>query len=298
MKEFIVSILFFLIFGFLNLYSQNEIDFNFGTTVIVDGVVSLQEWNDAESIEIQTAGDKIVTVYFKHDGDNMLFAFLNNLGSANFRFPEILLDINNDKSQQWMNDDWWFHVSNTNCFNRGAHSVYNMNTCKTVQPDWQANNFSVSLPDTVEIKIPFSFIGIDSSIAQIGIAFDVTNTYSAWEFYPIGAIMNTPETWTTGNIMKATSVFGDYNSDNFNFEQSPNPISDNTIFKYTLSKNQQISLIIYNLIGEKIETLVNEYQMEGNYEYSYDASGLEPGVYFYQFSSGRFVKAGMLIVNR
>src|SRR3989339_198211 len=113
MKKLYFTFSIFLIIISSSVFSQETININKGVSISVDGVISPGEWEDANNVEIISAGDKIVKVLFKHDGENMLFAFLDNLASAEWRFPEIFFDVNNDKSTNWFYDDWWFHVSST-----------------------------------------------------------------------------------------------------------------------------------------------------------------------------------------
>jgi len=65
------------------------------------------------------------------------------------------------------------------------------------------------------------------------------------------------------------------------FSIYPNPFKDNTLIKYTLLNNAKITLVIYNILGKKVYTIVNEQQAAGNYQYALDAKeqGLAGGVY-------------------
>ena len=292
-KYFIIIMVIFFNYGLL--FSQEIIDLNKGTSIVVDGKITPGEWDDAQSVNLQSSGNKIVRILFKNDGENLLFAFLDNLGSANFRFPEIFLDINNDKSPSWMNDDWWFHVSATNCFNKGAHSVYNTNTCKTVQPNWQANNFSVSLPDTVEIKIPFSTVDLDTNISSIGMAFDVTDTYSAWEFYPAGADIDAPDSWLTANLNFNNSQVEDEIKNQKYLNIFPNPFSHSVTIQYILKQFADVRLAIFDIQGNKIKNIINSKQDVGGYFYKFEANNLPSGIYFYLFSiDGIILESGKL----
>ena len=73
------------------------------------------------------------------------------------------------------------------------------------------------------------------------------------------------------------------NPENFSLSQNyPNPFNSNTIIKYYVPKYEFIYLSIYNLIGQKVETLVSEFQAVGDYEINWQAKGLPSGVYFYK----------------
>ena len=70
----------------------------------------------------------------------------------------------------------------------------------------------------------------------------------------------------------------------------PNPFNPYTSINYSLSDNGQISLIVYNSLGQIVKTLENGYKQKGSYTVSFDGSALPSGIYFYQLSSKGHVK--------
>ena len=63
----------------------------------------------------------------------------------------------------------------------------------------------------------------------------------------------------------------------------PNPFNPTTTLSFTLTDNTVVSLKIYNILGEEVQTLLHDEVMdEGVHEISFDASGLSSGVYFYR----------------
>ena len=287
------TFLFLILINLSLVYSQSAIVIPKGNAIIVNGIISSGEWDDANSTQIVSANNKIVKVLFKHDDSSLLFAFLDNLGSANFRFPEIILDIKNDKSQTWMDDDWWFHVSSTNCYHKGKPNIYD--NCKDNPPDWDANNFSVTLPDTVEIIIPYMLVGIDSNTKFIGFAFDVTNTYSAWEYFPPETDSLNPSTWATGIIEKETSAPDNINIEFIQISAGPNPFSSGTTFRYSINNTDFVQLSVYDIFGNEVDVLVYEKQVPGEYSYYYTPSSICEGLYFFRFMTGNRIESGKLI---
>ncbi|MCB9211783.1 MAG: T9SS type A sorting domain-containing protein, partial [Ignavibacteriales bacterium] len=64
-----------------------------------------------------------------------------------------------------------------------------------------------------------------------------------------------------------------------------------TTIKYSIAANtkenfQIVQLNVYDVLGEKVATLVNEIKSSGNYEVNFDASRLTSGIYFYRLSYG------------
>jgi hypothetical protein len=72
----------------------------------------------------------------------------------------------------------------------------------------------------------------------------------------------------------------------FNLGQNyPNPFNPSTIIKYSLPSNCQVTLEVYNLLGEKIVTLVNGQKDAGNHEVTFNGSKLTSGVYIYKITA-------------
>jgi len=85
----------------------------------------------------------------------------------------------------------------------------------------------------------------------------------------------------------------------FNLEQNhPNPFNPLTMINYQLPMTNEVELSIYNLLGERIITLVSEKQQAGSYQVEWDASGFASGVYYYRIKAGEFVKTKKLILLR
>jgi len=65
----------------------------------------------------------------------------------------------------------------------------------------------------------------------------------------------------------------------------PNPFNPSTAISYQLSALSQVELMIYNVLGQKVRTLVNQIQDADSYEVIFDASGLSSGIYFYRLKT-------------
>ena len=259
--------------------SAQYVNMRSGSPVVVDGIVSPMEWDDADSVLITISTGVEVTVKFKHDGSNFNFAFMGNLESSNIRFPEILFDIDNDKSASWTND-WWFHVSATDCESNTAANDYS--NCNAVQPDWTAeSNFNTGPPttDTVEIQIPFAKVGFTSTQTDtIGIAFDVTNTFNAWNYWPSGATNSDPSTW--GNAIVEFPV-GIQEDDVLNkISVYPNPVTESFIVDFQSNFNSDPDLKILNILGEEIKKIK---WMDNGF---ISTSDLAQGIYFIELTDG------------
>jgi hypothetical protein len=76
----------------------------------------------------------------------------------------------------------------------------------------------------------------------------------------------------------------------------PNPLNPSTIIRYSIPKSSQVSLKIFNALGEEIETLINEEKSVGTYELNWNAANLPSGVYFYRLQAGSFIQTRKMIL--
>jgi hypothetical protein len=76
----------------------------------------------------------------------------------------------------------------------------------------------------------------------------------------------------------------------------PNPFNPSTLITYALSEAAFTSLKVYNSNGELVSTLVNSMQNQGFYEYTFDASNLPSGVYFYRLVANDFQKTRKMLL--
>ena len=68
------------------------------------------------------------------------------------------------------------------------------------------------------------------------------------------------------------------------YQNYPNPFNPSTTIKFEIPKGGLVTLKIYNILGEEIETLVNEEKSSGRYEVNFDASKLSCGVFIYRLN--------------
>lgn len=78
-------------------------------------------------------------------------------------------------------------------------------------------------------------------------------------------------------------------SEDFVLSQNfPNPFNPTTNIIFSIKTDSRISMRIYNLLGQEVAMLVNEFKQAGTYEVNFDASGLPSGIYFYNLQSDNF----------
>ena len=90
---------------------------------------------------------------------------------------------------------------------------------------------------------------------------------------------------------------------NFGLDQNyPNPFNPTTIIQYRIKEPTDVKLIIYNILGQKVTTLVNQEQLAGNYSIQWNAtnefgSRVSTGIYFYRLIAGnKFTEVKKMIL--
>ena len=67
------------------------------------------------------------------------------------------------------------------------------------------------------------------------------------------------------------------------------------MINYQLPVTSYVTITIYNLLGQKVATLVNKKQPAGNYKVEWDAGGFTSGLYYYRIEAGNFVQTRKMI---
>jgi hypothetical protein len=76
----------------------------------------------------------------------------------------------------------------------------------------------------------------------------------------------------------------------------PNPFNPSTVIEYSVPVGGDVSLKIYNLLGQEVRSLVNTVQPAGRYTVRFDAGSLSTGVYFYRMQAGSFTQIRKMVL--
>jgi len=116
-------------------------------------------------------------------------------------------------------------------------------------------------------------------------------------------------TYSTNNFARTSNGGGPITSinkisnilpSNIDLKQNfPNPFNNSTNIKYKTEKTSNIKLIIFDITGKKITTLINKKQSKGNYEIRFDGNNLSSGIYFYSllFDGNRMGTKKMILLK-
>jgi hypothetical protein len=78
----------------------------------------------------------------------------------------------------------------------------------------------------------------------------------------------------------------------------PNPFNPSTKIRYDIPQRSYVTLKVYDVLGNKIETLVNDEKQIGTYTIKFDASSLPSGIYLYQLQTPSFAQTKKMILLR
>jgi hypothetical protein len=108
------------------------------------------------------------------------------------------------------------------------------------------------------------------------------SVYAYWRSGPHDIYANA-ENLPTG----ITSTNGTANT--YSLSQNfPNPFNPTTSINFSILKDGLVKLVVYDVLGKEVATLVNDEQSAGNYQVTFDASKLTSGVYFYKLITDKF----------
>lgn len=108
--------------------------------------------------------------------------------------------------------------------------------------------------------------------------------------------------WTTAYYKKGGGTdISDENLHNrptgFALSQNyPNPFNPTTRFDVSLPTDAKVKIVVYNALGQKVKTLVNNNLPAGMHQFQFDGSHLASGVYFYQIEAGKFSAVKKMIL--
>lgn len=75
--------------------------------------------------------------------------------------------------------------------------------------------------------------------------------------------------------------------DKFNLSQNyPNPFNPSTRISFAVVEPTNVKLAVYNILGQQVALLVNDFKSSGTYEVNFDASNLSSGIYIYTLEAG------------
>jgi hypothetical protein len=100
------------------------------------------------------------------------------------------------------------------------------------------------------------------------------------------------------DLITAIQPVGNQSPVNYKLEQNyPNPFNPVTNIKFSIPNAGSVKLVVFDMLGKEVATLVNQNMNIGTYNVDFDAASLSSGVYFYKLTTGDFtsIKKMMLV---
>ena len=99
-----------------------------------------------------------------------------------------------------------------------------------------------------------------------------------------------------GDIVSVEDDIVTFPNKYFLMQNHPNPFNPVTTISYSLPFSGDVSLIIYNILGEEIAQLVDGFQQAGEYNITWNATNISSGIYFYRLNSGDFTETKKMVL--
>ena len=153
--------------------------------------------------------------------------------------------------------------------------------------DWYKSPADIGVYYSKDKGTTWDYVALDSvqvnSLVSFGAStYAITNGYGVYLLKP----GSSTDVKNSSSLPQSFELYQNY----------PNPFNPTTVISYQLSAFSHVTLKVYDVLGNEIKTLVNEYKPAGKHTINFDASKLASGVYFYQLKSGDYVNTKKLVL--
>jgi len=204
-----------------------------------------------------------------------------------------------------LNSEMIFEVDVTN-ISAAEQTLFIVRTINNLPEGWSSSIcFDSCLPGWVDSATTSSEYG--SSPLQPGETrlvalhvFPLTNVGTGYAQMQAGTLRN-PDIRTTVDltaIVNPTSIEDENTlvTDYYLAQNYPNPFNPSTKINFGLERAGEVEITVYNILGNKISTLVNGVKSAGNHSVVFDASNLSSGIYFYKLVTKEFTQIRKMLL--
>ncbi len=149
-------------------------------------------------------------------------------------------------------------------------------------------------PNGVSYTIPLSYV-IPNHVAEANANMNIF-------VYKTGGSISTDQTIQQSRIISVVQPVGVQNNqsevaDSYSLTQNyPNPFNPTTNFRFSIPKEQNVSLKFYNSMGQEVATYVDGFLKAGVYNVDFDGSSFSSGIYFYTLRTSDFVETKKMML--
>ena len=248
---------------------------------------SFEDWSNSNPDNWQTSNSNTVTQSNEsHLGSSA--ARLEIMNSESTIFPS-LISGNEDAdgfavAQRYASLRGYYKFAPTvatQFFNVSAYMIYQENLIGSgsfiantavgsyTEFECQITYYTLDIPDTIVISI---FLLNQSFTAEGAVAF--------------------VDDLSLSGTVDVKEIARDQIPTSYNLLQNyPNPFNPSTIIEYSIPEESFVDLKVYNLIGQEVATLVNQYQKAGMYRADFIAEGMTSGIYIAKLNANGFTRS-------
>jgi hypothetical protein len=278
------------------------------TSVLTDGLLSTvatEKWDGLEWVSVQK-------ITYTYNASNILTQILGQTWSgtawvnndlATITYNALVQDTS-DLAQTWTGS--WTNSTRT------QHSYDGQGNCiLNVRWTWGGAVYSKTYADTLKHHSGHFVEGVryvvaTDSLERTQYSYDPAYDFLVQELYQYydGDWVNVRKTGYYWQQVLVVSVDGENGQrpSSFGLAQNyPNPFNPMTVIRYSLSQRSQVSIAIFNILGQEVTTLVDKTQPAGAYETIWDGidrSGqrVGSGIYFYRITAGDFSETRKMVL--
>jgi len=105
--------------------------------------------------------------------------------------------------------------------------------------------------------------------------------------------------WYQNLLLTSVTTEGRDYIKSFKLSQNyPNPFNPSTTIEFTLPNTQDVQIVVYNISGQRIKTLLNKKMKVGRHNVEFNASELASGIYIYHIQAGGFQDVKKMVLLR
>lgn len=174
----------------------------------------------------------------------------------------------------------------------GVFGVANSIDFRTSYEGWISLGYALKFAYSFDTGKTWTSMFTPDSIPIFGIKF--TDSLNGWAVGNNGTILkyNSAQVGINSQFESSKNEPGNF----ILYQNFPNPFNPVTTISFFLEKSSKVSLIIYDALGKKIISLIDEKQNPGNHSVNFDASDLGSGIYFYKLTSGNYSETKRMLL--
>lgn len=224
------------------------------------------------------------TWYFRKDTNKILSYYGDSIACNNREY--IYLDFIIPDSSIWNICQDVYGGSRGIAFTFNDNTYYNfLNKSNEAK---QFEDVEITSTDTIWT----SFLSLGPIVLNKGLGVVWYFLYSDGSYYLQGAIINGIKMGVITDITKEDNSI----PISFSLQSYPNPFNSTTNFKINLPESDFIELSVYNILGQKVATILDEYRTAGSYSVQFSANNLSSGVYLAVLKQNKFILKEKIIL--